>query len=137
MPAPPGDYEDFLFDIDDLVAQVKVLRQIVRDAARADQAASALLAWFLPQLGPLLSEVQAALAGAERGRQGADVLQPPDDDPAFSSRTGPLPARVRLLGNIVRFAAAGDELALASLPRFLPDLEELLGDVEGALRDRN
>jgi hypothetical protein len=137
MDQPPGDYEDFLFDADDLLAQVRVFRQIVRDAARADKAASALLAWLLPQLGPLLSEVQGALSGVERGRQGAGVPKPHSGGPAPFSRASLLSAGVRLLRCVVRFAAAGDEVALASLPRLLTGLEWLLGEVEKVLSTRN
>jgi hypothetical protein len=42
-----------------------------------------------------------------------------------------------LLRRIVQFATAGDVVALASLPRFLTDLEGLLGEVERALLARN
>jgi hypothetical protein len=137
MDDPWDDYDDYLFDADDLVAQVRVLRRIVRDAARADKAAQALLAWLLPQLGPLLREVEAALSGAERGLQGADVPELPGGGPAPSCSANLLPAGMRLLRRIARFAAAGDETALALLPRLLTDMEGLLGEVERALSTRN
>jgi hypothetical protein len=137
MDVPLHNYAAFLFEADDLLAQVVVLRQVVRDAARADQAASGLVALLLPHLGPLLGEVEGALSGAERGRQRAGVPEPPGLRPAPFSRPSPLPAGVRLLRHAVQLAAAGDEAALASLPLLLTDLEGLLGEVEGALLTRN
>jgi hypothetical protein len=137
MDVPRDNYAVFLFEADELLAKVVVLRQVVRDAARADQAASDLLALLLPQLGPLLGEVEGALAGAERGRQGAGVPGPLGGGPTHLSRASLLPAGVRLLRRVVQFAAAGDEAALASLPLLLTDLEGLLGEVEGALLTRN
>jgi hypothetical protein len=137
MDVPPDNYAVFLCEADDLLAQVVVLRKVVRDAARADQAASDLLALLLPHLGPLLGQVEGALSGAERGRQRADVPEPPGRRPAPCSRASLLPAGVRLLRHVVQFAAAGDETALASLPLLLTGLEGLLGEVEKVLLTRN
>jgi hypothetical protein len=137
MPEPPGDYEDFLFDADALLAQVKLYRGLVGAAARGGKGVEALLVLLLPDLEELLGEVRGVLTGAERGRQKVGRPEPPGGDPDPGFRTGLRPPRGKLLWLIIRFAAVGDATALGSLPGLLPDLEQLLGAVEAAMTQRN
>jgi hypothetical protein len=58
---PPADFQDFLFDADGLVAQVKLVRQIVRTAAGGDREASEWVVGNLRGLEQLLGEVERAL----------------------------------------------------------------------------
>ena len=98
MDEPPGDYEDFLFDADALLAQVKLYRGIVGSAAGGSKGVAALLAMPLPDLKELLGEVKGVLAGTER--QKAGTPQTPGDDPAPFSRTGFHTGLEKLLGEV-------------------------------------
>jgi hypothetical protein len=59
----PNPY-DFggLFEADELVTQVAILRRLVHDAAEKDPAALQLLLSVLPGVESLLADVQSALA---------------------------------------------------------------------------
>jgi hypothetical protein len=133
-PEPPDDYEDLLCGADGLLALVKLFRRVARGAARGEGMARNLLAWLLDDLEEALGEAKAVLSG---GRQEAGRPHPRGDYLSFLCGSHGLLARLVLLRAIARAAAAGEKAAALALAELLPDLEELLGEVEGALTRRN